>query len=160
MPHPLLRSWLHDSGFRRCPACLRDPLLLAAILAGIAVGIGLYVLVRPLAGEAVSRGFVGWLMFVLVWPVLEEVVFRGLLQGELLRTTWGRRQRLGITAANAVTALVFVAFHFIQHPPLWAASVMVPALVFGYMRDRHHSIYPAIGLHVFYNLVYLLAFTL
>ena len=57
----------------------------------------------------------------------------------------------GFTAANGVTALLFTAGHFVHHPALWAAGVVVPALVFGFFRDRYASIWPGMALHVFYN---------
>ena len=52
--------------------------------------------------------------------------------------------------------LVFTALHFVNHPPPWAAAVLLPSLLFGYFRDRHGSVLPAIVLHVFYNAGYFL----
>jgi membrane protease YdiL (CAAX protease family) len=40
--------------------------------------------------------------------------------------------------------------------PALAAGVLLPALLFGYFRDRHDSVLPAIALHVFYNAGYFL----
>ena len=57
----------------------------------------------------------------------------------------------GFTAANGVTALLFTAGHLVNHPALWAAGVVVPALVFGFFRDRYGSVWPGTVLHVFYN---------
>jgi hypothetical protein len=37
------------------------------------------------------------------------------------------------------------------HPPLWALSVLIPSLIFGSVRDRLQSAYPAIVLHCFHN---------
>jgi membrane protease YdiL (CAAX protease family) len=34
--------------------------------------------------------------------------------------------------------------------------VLLPSLLYGYFRDRHGSVYPAIALHVFYNAGYFL----
>ena len=138
----------------------RDPLFWLAVVAGgmVAAGIGLWIPVRdPTAGRAMI-----WIVVwtILIYPVLEELTFRGALQGWLLSYGWGRSARLGITAANLVTTGAFVALHFLHHVPAWAASVAVPSLVFGYFRERHASVYPAIALHVVYNLFYLLAVTL
>ena len=44
-----------------------------------------------------------------------------------------------------------MAGHWFTHPPLWALSVLIPSLVFGLVRDRLQSTYPAIVLHSFYN---------
>ena len=63
-----------------------------------------------------------------------------------MRTAWQ-----GFTAANGVTALLFTAGHFVNHPAFWAAGVILPALIFGFFRDRYASIWPGIVLHVFYN---------
>ena len=149
------RPWLETAGLVHCPPFHRDGRFLLALLAGVGVALGLHGLFAPTV-RAWPEPRV-WLMVVLVWPVAEEILFRGLLQGELRRLAWGTRALAGITAANLVTSLVFVALHFIQHPPLWAAAVFMPSLVFGYFRDRHDSLYPALALHMVYNLLYLLA---
>lgn len=87
----------------------------------------------------------------LVYPVAEEMVFRGVLQGWLLGRPVGQRRLAGISGANWLTSLIFTGLHFFAHPPLAAASVMVPSLVFGHFRDRHASLASPIALHVFYN---------
>ncbi len=105
-------------------------------------------------GQAYSLG--GLIQLVLVYPFIEELLFRGFLQGRLLSFNWGAFNRVGFTRANLVTSIIFTAFHFINHPPLWAVSVFIPSLLFGYFRDRHNSVYPSIALHVFYNGLYFL----
>lgn len=88
----------------------------------------------------------------LLWyPVLEELLFRGVIQGQLIARRWGGRRWLGISAANAVTALLFAALHLALGPTPWAAAVLVPALVFGGLRERTASVYPAILVHAGYN---------
>jgi len=155
MPPALTRPWLETTGLARCPPFHRDGRFLLALLAGGVVALGLHWLFAPDTRPWPEARV--WLMVVLVWPVAEELVFRGLLQGELRRLPWGARALAGVTAANLATSLVFAALHFMSHPPLWAALVLVPSLVFGYFRDRHASLYPAIALHMVYNLLYLLA---
>ena len=98
------------------------------------------------------------LMTIVVYPVLEEIVFRGALQGWLLGFVRARHRILGISLANLVTSLVFTALHFINHPPLWAALVLLPSFVFGWARERFDSILPAIVLHIFYNAGFILLF--
>jgi len=95
-----------------------------------------------------------WLTFALaglVYPVLEEWVFRGWIQGVLLPERYRAQRWAGVSVANLLTSLTFVAFHFFAHPPLWAASVLLPSLIFGYFRDRHGVVGPSVALHVFYN---------
>lgn len=94
---------------------------------------------------------------VLVQPVVEELLFRGALQGRLLATAWGRQRLAGLlTRANLLVSLLFAALHLWQHPPLWAAGVLLPSLLFGHFRERHDSTVPAIVLHVYYNAGYFL----
>lgn len=92
-----------------------------------------------------------FLLLVVAYPLLEEVVFRGGLQ-PYLATKLGKKYACGdISAANWITSLIFTLVHFIQHKLLWSLSVFVPSLLFGYFRDRHNSMVPAIILHIFYN---------
>ncbi len=93
-----------------------------------------------------------------LYPLLEEWLFRGLLQPQLL--TWRplRARALGLSGANWLASLLFGAAHLLAHPPLWAAAVIIPSLVFGAFRDRYQSVVPAIILHSFYNLGYFLMF--
>lgn len=94
---------------------------------------------------------------VLVYPVLEEIVFRGALQGWLLGiSTFSRQACPGITVANLVVSVVFSLFHLINQPPVWAALVFVPSIIFGWARDRYGSIVGSIILHAFYNAGFLL----
>jgi len=102
----------------------------------------------------VPSGWPAWMSFVLVYPVVEELLFRGVLQGELLRLTAreGRTLRLGpVSVANALATLAFVAFHTIAQPLAWALAVAVPSLVFGHLRERFASVWPAVLVHVVYN---------
>lgn len=101
-------------------------------------------------------GAAAWLSFVLLQPVLEELVFRGVLQGELLQWTRGRRSG-PFTRANLWTSAAFAAAHFLVQPPAWALATFVPSLVFGHLRDRLRSAWPAVLLHGFYNLGFALA---
>jgi membrane protease YdiL (CAAX protease family) len=141
-------------GLAGWPALYRDPLFYVALLAGVGfwVGLWLYVPVQPMApGQVLTLAFV---VLVVGYPGLEEVVFRGCLQGQLSRQAWGQRRWYGITAANGCTSLLFALAHGWSHPPLWAAAVLLPSLVFGYFRDRYTSIYPGMVLHAFYNAGY------
>jgi len=46
---------------------------------------------------------------------------------------------------------VFTGLHFIYQPPLWAALVLFPSLVFGFFKDRTRGLAAPIILHSFYN---------
>ncbi len=94
-------------------------------------------------------------LVVFVYPVLEEWVFRGGVQGWLHRYAWGARSWMGISGANVLTSCLFALAHLFAHPPLAAASVLVPSLVFGLFRDRHAGVLTAsMLLHGFYNAGY------
>jgi hypothetical protein len=131
----------------------------AAMLAAPFVWTGFYVWFRPalnLAWPLSNPGAFAWL--ALVYPVLEEIVFRGGLQSWLLKRAWGVKRVWKITSANAITSVVFAAFHLVYHAPPWALAVAAPSLVFGYFREKYHSVIPPVYLHVFYNAGYFLLF--
>ncbi len=95
-----------------------------------------------------------FLMLVLFYPMVEELSFRGVIQGALALKFSNRLYGGFLSAANLVTSLLFVAIHFVHHPPLWAMAVFVPSLIFGYFRDRFGGVVPSIVLHAFYNGVF------
>lgn len=91
-------------------------------------------------------------MVVLIYPILEELAFRGFLQSWLVeKAFFARHCFAGISIANLLVSVVFAAAHLFNQPPLWAASVFVPSLVFGYFRDRYNLVWPCIILHCWYN---------
>lgn len=141
-------------GLDHLPPFHKDPLFLSALAAGVLfwLFLGRFVSWHPIRIEqALSRHF---LSLVLLQPLVEELLFRGFLQGRWRETDWGRASWRGLSAANAMTSLLFVVGHLFSHPPAWAAAVFFPSMLFGYFRDRHESLYPAILLHVFYNAGY------
>lgn len=92
-----------------------------------------------------------FLVAAVLLPIIEELCFRGLIQGEFIQCYWGRRAIYGVTLANCATSVLFMAGHLLTHPPIWALLVIFPSIVFGLVRDRLQSCYPAIVLHCFYN---------
>lgn len=99
------------------------------------------------------------LIVVLVSPVLEEIVFRGGLQAWLFDKSFFRHSiGAGVSVANLITSLIFAAFHAFSQPWIWAASIVLPSLVFGWARDRTGSIAPSIILHIWYNLGFVYLF--
>ncbi len=94
----------------------------------------------------------------LIYPVVEELVFRGVIQEWIQQKLPGLAIGV-ISIANLTTSVLFTALHFINHPPLWAASVFIPSLIFGYFKDRTGGLGAPIALHMFYNSGYVLLFT-
>lgn len=129
-----------------------DPHLVLAVLAALPVWLVLFVWAP--SGMRSPQGAWALCSLVLVQPCLEEWVFRGLLQGEALRLTMrhGEPACIGpVTWANALVTLAFVGLHLLVQPVEWALSVAVPSLVLGHLRERLHSVWPAVGVHVIYN---------
>ncbi|ETW98197.1 MAG: hypothetical protein ETSY1_19725 [Candidatus Entotheonella factor] len=143
-----------DMGLAPAGPFLRERCFLLALFAGAVFwgGLALSVPLRPISLPQVFS----WPFWSLaVWhPLAEELIFRGFVQGQLLDRAWGRRAMAGLSCANGLTTVIFVLGHFWQHPPLWALAVAAPSLVFGYVRDRYGSVYPAIVLHMIYNAGY------
>ena len=146
----LLKSIFTETGFVSTKRCYRNNRFLLAMLAGILVVWVMHVWVQPYpAGFEIS-----WfaLLSLIIWqPLVEEVLFRGIIQGQFARREWGRRSWLGISAANVVASILFVAVHMVNNPPLFALTVMAPSLVYGYFRDYCNSVYPPIIIHSTYN---------
>jgi membrane protease YdiL (CAAX protease family) len=138
-PQPALRVWPPDAH------------LLWALLLAVPVWWGLL-----LSGAAlrVPANWVAAVSLVLLQPLLEELTFRGVLQGFLLDVTapqssphpWRR-----VTWANLWVTLLFVALHLRAQPLAWALAVALPSLVLGHLRERFGSVWPCVGVHVFYN---------
>jgi hypothetical protein len=149
------------SSGRPAPArLLNDHLFWLALAAGPLCWAVLFVLLRPNPQwDWPLTAPVPYLRVALFYPVLEEIVFRGLLQ-ELVRHHVSPRHLGPLSHANLLTSLVFTALHFFYHPPLWAALVFFPSLVFGFFKDRTRGLAAPVMLHCFYNAGFLLLFTL
>jgi membrane protease YdiL (CAAX protease family) len=148
---------MQDLGLRPGWGWLTDPRFGLALLAGCLFWLALFWLAQAgLVKKGPIHGLAALASLILIQPLIEELLFRGLLQGWLVEQSWGRRQLGGFTLANLLVTVLFTALHFFSHPPLWAAGVLLPSLLYGYFRDRHDSVYPAIALHVFYNAGYFL----
>lgn len=129
----------------------RDPRFHLALLAGPVCWLVIYLWLQPelqLAWPLYSPLL--FAMPVIVYPVVEEIIFRGLIQDLVYR--YLSSATIGpVTLANILTSVLFTGLHFIYHPPLWAALVFFPSLVFGFFRDSTGGIAAPILLHVFYN---------
>lgn len=103
------------------------------------------------------------LTLVLLMPVLEELVFRGGLQSFLLtKAAFQKQFAMGLLAkvslANVCCSVVFALFHLLNQPPLWAALVFLPSLVFGWALEKFNSVVPCVVLHCWYNAGFVLLF--
>lgn len=141
-------SLVDESGLSRFVMPLTDRHFVVALGAALPVWIAL----GPGVGGPLYRpvGLAAWLGFVLWQPLLEELVFRGILQGQLLRVRGGLRLA-GISVANWLTTALFAAMHLFAQPPAWAIAVAVPSLVYGHLRERFDSVWPAVAMHATYN---------
>jgi len=137
----------------------KDPLFFAAIGAALLYWGVLYAVTQPKPDPAWPlHDPLRFIYPALLYPIIEELIFRGYIQELVHRrlTVW----RLGpFSHANILTSLLFTALHFINHPPLWAAAVFIPSLLFGFFKDRSGRLGAPIVLHVFYNSGYFWLFT-
>lgn len=126
----------------------RDIAFYVALVAGPVCWLVLVLAKLPLSGPP------AWLLLLklaLIGPILEEIVFRGGLQTYLISKPVFAKNWFGLSLANIGISLIFALTHLISQPPLWAALVFIPSLVFGWARDRYGSIIPSIILHAVYN---------
>ena len=128
-----------------------DPLFLLAMAAGPVCWLTIYLILQPAVQWAWPLAL-PWqfLLPVVVYPVAEELVFRGLIQ-ELLQEYLGIGRLGPLSMANLLTSCLFTGLHFIYHPPVWAALVFFPSLVFGFFKERTAALTAPIILHAFYN---------
>lgn len=140
-----------EIGLNRPPALWRDGRWWSLAAAGVLVAALLFTISGADPRASLPHGAWQWFGVLLWQPLWEEILFRGLIQGQLLKSGWGRAQWRGLSAASLASSLAFVAVHFLHHPPLWAATVLVPSLVFGWLRDRYRNTWPCIVMHVLYN---------
>jgi len=160
MARETFRYLLQQTGLRTCPPFWHDAQFYLALLAGLIVLIVIY-LFFPIRSDILTTGQWGLLISLILWqPFGEELLFRGIVQGQLYKLPWGQRSWLYISTANLLTSFAFVALHLVYHPTVWAVAIFFPSLVFGYFRERHQSLYPAIVLHSLYNLGYLVTASL
>lgn len=142
---------LKDVGLHRWPPFIKDRYYWLALLAGVAAFLIVWLTVAPtfsVTGRSISEVILAGIFY---YPLLEEILFRGIIQGGLSKKAWGKKTYLHLTIANLLTSVLFTAAHIWYQPVLWALMLIVPSMIFGFFRDRYGSIYPSIGLHMFYN---------
>ena len=119
----------------------------------------------PLAALAAHLGYgvaidAPWRMLglLVLASIAEEIVFRAGLLRLLRRWPAGRASWRSISAANVLTSAVFALAHLWHHPPLAALGVLPVSLLLGWAYERSgQRLAPPIGLHLYFNLVLLLA---
>jgi len=126
----------------------RDHAFYLAIVAGPVCWLILISTGQPIVGPPT---LLFWLQLTLLMPVLEEIVFRGGIQAALISRPVFARNWAGVSLANLSTSVLFSLLHLVSQPPLWAALVFIPSLVFGWARDRYNAVIPSILLHSVYN---------
>ena len=131
----------------------------SAIGAALAYWLALYLVTSPAPDPGWPlREPLRFLYPALFYPVIEEWIFRGLIQDVIHQRL--KPWHLGpLSHANILTSVLFTAMHFINHPPLWAAAVFIPSLLFGFFKDRSGGLSAPVVLHVFYNSGYFWLFT-
>lgn len=78
----------------------------------------------------------------------EELVLRGAVQGELRRRRWSN------LAQVVLPAVLFALLHLPRHG-LPGLATVAPGLLFGWLRLRTGSIWPAVALHAAGNVWWL-----
>jgi membrane protease YdiL (CAAX protease family) len=101
--------------------------------------------------ELISFDIKALFFLIIFYPVIEELVFRGVIQEFIASKTKQFRSFFHLSIANVMTSLLFVAIHFVHHPPSWALLVFIPSLIFGYFKEQYGDIRASIMLHMFYN---------
>ena len=89
------------------------------------------------------------LMLLILFPITEELFFRGIIQPIIHKKfskTWH-----SISAANALTSLLFSFSHLFNHNPFWALSTFLPSMIFGWSKDRYNTLLAPLMLHCYYN---------
>jgi membrane protease YdiL (CAAX protease family) len=105
----------------------------------------------PLPARSVGRD----LALLLLWSVAEEVVFRGGVQPALAR--WsplaGSRQVMGISAANALTSMLFCAAHAWSKPTQVTLGLLPISLLLGASMERSGRLWVPVALHAWFNVL-------
>ena len=147
----IVNGVLADIGLSSCPSFLKDRLFHLALFSAVLVWVALWYTVIPTF--IIDQQSIAKIIFLTViwYPLLEEILFRGIIQKLLIDKSWGSKSVAGLSTANLLTSFLFVLAHLWNQPAMWAVSVFIPSLLYGFFRDRYSNIYPSIILHSFYN---------
>lgn len=146
-----MKELSRELGLDSFPPLHRDFCFYLALIGGVCF----WGILRFYIPETSKAGLqiLSWVFISLVFwrPFLEELLFRGFLQGQFNRQKWGRNSWGGISLANCFTSVLFTGAHFLFQSSPWVLGIFFPSLVFGFFRDRYHSVYPSFVLHAYYN---------
>lgn len=126
-----------------------------AIALGIFYGLVRVLYYKTFHGQVLGFHFDPSMAYLLLLsPVWEEIVFRGVILEWLSRRMLGgfRIGGLNITRANITAAAIFATAHLASQPPLSAATIFIPAIVFGVVYERYRSVALCIVVHMSYNI--------
>jgi uncharacterized protein len=93
-----------------------------------------------------------WLATVIFAPVFEEVLFRGFLFEGF------RRSPVGIVGALFLTSVFWAVLHM-QYDLFAIGSIFVLGIIIGLVRWRTGSIWSSLAMHMFFNLISMVAVT-
>ncbi|PSW16527.1 JDVT-CTERM system CAAX-type protease [Photobacterium rosenbergii] len=136
---------------------LDDRTLLTTICLSVVIGYVFWSLFPCNIITAKHRNTIAWFNILLIYPVLEEVAFRGTIQEELLKLSGLNEVHYGVSKANFITSVLFAGFHIIYQPAWLVSLILLPSLVLGFFKERYATILVPIGLHILFNLVFLLS---
>ncbi|RQD61834.1 JDVT-CTERM system glutamic-type intramembrane protease MrtJ [Desulfonatronovibrio magnus] len=86
--------------------------------------------------------------------LMEETLFRYIIHDHFLTFKLFRVKLIGISLANILTSLLFVAAHLFYQSVLWSMAVFFPSIIFGIIWERHRSLAACFCLHFFYNICF------
>ena len=89
------------------------------------------------------------LMLLILFPITEELFFRGIIQ-PIIHKKFSKTWRL-ISVANVLTSLLFSVTHLFNNNLFWDLSTFFPSLIFGWSKDRYHTLLAPLILHCYYN---------
>jgi membrane protease YdiL (CAAX protease family) len=140
-----------EFGVAKSPA----PCIIAATLAGVAVGAALAYLAALFPAPSPLdlsklRPWMIFLYFVLAAPVQEELIFRGLLQTVMTRAVSVPEGFWAVHFPVIFVAALFGVIHF-DSGIVVAASAILLGLIAGELRRLSGSLMPAILFHAFLN---------
>ncbi|MBY5944427.1 JDVT-CTERM system glutamic-type intramembrane protease MrtJ [Photobacterium rosenbergii] len=136
---------------------LDDRTLLATICLSIVIGCVFWSLFPCNIITAEHTTTIAWFNTLLIYPVLEELAFRGTIQEALLKQSHLNEVHFGVSKANLITSVLFAGFHIIYQPAFLVVLILLPSLVLGFFKERYTTILVPIGLHILFNLVFLLS---
>ncbi len=146
----MFKDFLVFTGLIRLNGWVKDKYFYLALSLGPLFYLCLFLFIPPHLKIEPTASFFATQFFLVAFP--EELFFRGVLL-PIFKTHLPHSWK-GWSLANVFTAFIFACLHLFTHPLFWALGTFFPALIFGYFREKHQSLWPSIVLHFFYNISY------